>query len=213
MKKLLLILFFIILCNKVFASTPDLTVSSITTSPGSSISIPVTVDLSNPIISNQFNIQYDPSLLTPSSITLGSGTIGWNIFSNSNISGTWTIGMFNTSAISGNNIQIAILNFNVKSGTPSSLISNIVPSKVIFDSSSISNVFDGVVTLALPGDVNSDGTVSILDAQLVAQYSIGLSILTPSQLSQADVSGDGTVTIYDAALIAQYASGVITKFK
>jgi len=62
------------------------------------------------------------------------------------------------------------------------------------------------------GDVSNDDEVSVYDAALVAQASVGIITLTAEQTTKADVSGEGEVSAYDAALIAQYAVGLITRF-
>jgi hypothetical protein len=56
---------------------------------------------------------------------------------------------------------------------------------------------------ALCGDVNSDGTVDILDALKIAQHYVGLA---PSGFDPgvADVNGDGVIDILDALQTAQY---------
>lgn len=59
------------------------------------------------------------------------------------------------------------------------------------------------------GDVNSSGTVDIIDALMIAQYYVGLN---PSgfTVSVADANASGTVDIIDALVIAQYYVGLIT---
>lgn len=61
------------------------------------------------------------------------------------------------------------------------------------------------------GDVNSDGTITIVDALMLAQYVVGLN---PSGFDQsrADVNCDGTITIVDALMIAQRVVGLISAF-
>lgn len=208
---ILLLSLLICVSTSAFASSSDLTIGSVSASPGQTISVPIMVDLNTPIFSNQFTIQYDQTLLTPTTVVLGSGDNGWSIFFNANNPGTLIIGMFGVTSISGSQ-QIAVMNFTVKPGTPADLTSNITVSKVVFDTASITSLTNGVVTLSLPGDVNMDGQVTFADATLVAQDAIGLTNLTPADITLADVSGDGTVTMYDAALIAEYAAGVINKF-
>jgi len=66
-------------------------------------------------------------------------------------------------------------------------------------------------TVPALGDVNSDGMVNIVDALMVAQYSVGLQP-APFSISAADVNGDGLLTIVDALLIAQYSVGIIKQF-
>ena len=60
------------------------------------------------------------------------------------------------------------------------------------------------------GDVNSDGSIDIVDPLLIAQYFVGLD---PENFDQnaADVDADGSINIVDALLIAQYYVGLITE--
>ena len=62
------------------------------------------------------------------------------------------------------------------------------------------------------GDVDGDGFVTENDAELIAQYVVGLITLTPQQLLRADVTGDGQVTDADALAISQYIQGIIDTF-
>jgi len=63
----------------------------------------------------------------------------------------------------------------------------------------------------LYGDVNGDGNVTINDAELTAQYAIGLPVAN-FILTNAEVDGNKYVNIDDAFLIAEYAVGLISKF-
>ena len=59
------------------------------------------------------------------------------------------------------------------------------------------------------GDVNRDGTVTIVDALMTAQYYVGLN--PPGfYAGAADVNDDGVINIIDALMIAQYYVGLIT---
>ncbi|MGN1112300.1 MAG: dockerin type I domain-containing protein [Acutalibacteraceae bacterium] len=53
----------------------------------------------------------------------------------------------------------------------------------------------------IPGDVNGDGKVNVLDAIMAQKYSLSLLSLDDKALKAADVSGDGKVSIQDALLI------------
>ena len=61
------------------------------------------------------------------------------------------------------------------------------------------------------GDVNSSNGIDIIDALLVAQYSVGLD---PENfdLNAADVNADSNSDIIDALLIAQFYVGLISGF-
>lgn len=62
------------------------------------------------------------------------------------------------------------------------------------------------------GDVNMDGTVSILDATEVQKGLAGLVSLNEYQSKLADVNKDGSVSIIDATQIQKYIAGIIDKF-
>ncbi|MBN2534048.1 MAG: M6 family metalloprotease domain-containing protein [Spirochaetales bacterium] len=63
----------------------------------------------------------------------------------------------------------------------------------------------------LPGDVNSDGLIDILDALVVAQFYVGFD---PPDFNPdaADVNCDDVIDILDALLIARYYVGLIEGF-
>ena len=60
------------------------------------------------------------------------------------------------------------------------------------------------------GDVNSSGSVDIVDALMIAQYTVGLN---PSNFSTvvANVNGDSAITIIDALMVAQYTVGLLSQ--
>lgn len=67
-----------------------------------------------------------------------------------------------------------------------------------------------IISIDIPGDVNGDGTVDIVDALLAAQYYVGLD--PPNfNADAADVNCDGTVDIVDALIIAQFYVGLISQ--
>jgi hypothetical protein len=59
------------------------------------------------------------------------------------------------------------------------------------------------------GDVNDNGSVNSVDAQLVLQFKAALIDSLPNPDS-ADVDGDGQITSVDAALILQLEAGLIS---
>ena len=66
--------------------------------------------------------------------------------------------------------------------------------------------------LAVPGDVNGDGEIDILDANLVVAWYNEIRDLTDKQLAAADVNGDGEVDIMDANMIVAYYNEIIDEF-
>lgn len=63
----------------------------------------------------------------------------------------------------------------------------------------------------IPGDVNGDSAVDIIDALLVARFYVGLEI-TYFNPEAADVNCDLSVNIVDALLISQFYVGLISEF-
>ncbi|MBN2536174.1 MAG: hypothetical protein JXB88_25055 [Spirochaetales bacterium] len=61
------------------------------------------------------------------------------------------------------------------------------------------------------GDVNTNGTIDIVDALLIAQFYVSLN---PGNFNQAaaDVNADYNIDIVDALLVAQYYVGLIDEF-
>ena len=64
----------------------------------------------------------------------------------------------------------------------------------------------------MPGDVNGDGTVNLLDAQMTLKAALKIIALTDDQKEAADVDGKGGVTLADAQLILKYALKIINTF-
>ena len=63
------------------------------------------------------------------------------------------------------------------------------------------------------GDVNGDGSISVLDAMLVAQRIVGDITDADLNAAAADVNGDEQISVLDAMLIAQFIVGDITEFE
>ena len=55
------------------------------------------------------------------------------------------------------------------------------------------------------GDVNGDGSITVVDALLCSNYILGLFELQPEEFLSADVDGNGTIDIFDVLLIADLA--------
>ena len=67
---------------------------------------------------------------------------------------------------------------------------------------------DGSITVTdrIPGDVNGDKKVNLVDAALISRYVVGGWSVTLNE-SNADVNADGKVNLVDAALISRYVVG------
>jgi hypothetical protein len=61
--------------------------------------------------------------------------------------------------------------------------------------------YDPVEVAPVPGDVDGDGSITILDAERVMESLAGLAELDEDALKRADLSGDGVIDILDALAI------------
>jgi hypothetical protein len=61
--------------------------------------------------------------------------------------------------------------------------------------------------VVIPGDIDGDGSVTMLDVLLAARAAVGMTTLTGSAFQAADVNHDGTITMLDVLLIARIAVG------
>lgn len=64
----------------------------------------------------------------------------------------------------------------------------------------------------LTGDINNDGTVSVIDAVLMQKHLSDILTLDENTLSCADVDGSGSLNFLDAILIQKYSLSLITEF-
>lgn len=64
----------------------------------------------------------------------------------------------------------------------------------------------------LLGDVNGDGSVNVIDANMVRRAAAKLILLSDTQKLAADVNHDGKINIVDANLIRRYAAKLIDTF-
>jgi len=60
------------------------------------------------------------------------------------------------------------------------------------------------------GDVNSSGGVDIVDALMIAQYTVGLNPVNFNS-AVANVNGDTSINVIDALMVAQYSVGSISQ--
>ncbi len=60
----------------------------------------------------------------------------------------------------------------------------------------------------IPGDIDGDGNVDVLDVTLAMQHVLNIVDLTGKQVEAADLNGDGIVDVRDVVLIMQQALGL-----
>jgi hypothetical protein len=62
----------------------------------------------------------------------------------------------------------------------------------------------------LKGDANGDGSVTIVDAMIIAQYAAGKNPVGFVS-ANADTNCDGNVNINDALQVARFVAGILTR--
>ena len=72
--------------------------------------------------------------------------------------------------------------------------------------------YNSLASAGKPGDADGDGEITVTDALLTLQGSVGKITLSPEAQGRADVDGDGKITVTDALLILQRAVKKIEKF-
>lgn len=75
-------------------------------------------------------------------------------------------------------------------------------------------IYNGSISIlnVLYGDVNNDGKINIIDANIVRRYSAKLLTLDYEQMASADVNGDNKVNVLDANYIRRYSAKLIDSF-
>ncbi|MBD1209841.1 MAG: hypothetical protein H9535_15515 [Ignavibacteria bacterium] len=191
----------------------ELRIPSVSVVPGT-IAIPVTVSglTGQNVLSCQMTVTFDTTRIRLTGVS-AAGTLADSstITVNTGTPGRLTFTLFRPRPFAGNGTLINLTGTTVASSGQTTININ----NALFNEGSPSvNIFGGVVTIGgfLCGDVSRNGTVTALDASLVAEHSVGTRRLTGDSLRAADVSGNRQVTGYDAALIAQYTAGLINSF-
>jgi uncharacterized repeat protein (TIGR02543 family) len=193
------------------AGAVTLALSPVTVNPGSTVTVPLTITITS---GNVGVIQLtvtssDPTHVALTNMTAGdlgglytlnpaTGVIGW--VSTTGVTGSHTIAnlTFSGTGAVGTTATISV-------GAASlDMIGDDVGTTVAYSPLTVS----ASVTATIPGDVNGDGSITMLDALLCARGAVGLTTLTDSQRLAADVNHDGFITMMDVLLIARIAVGL-----
>ena len=63
--------------------------------------------------------------------------------------------------------------------------------------------------MILPGDLNLDGVVTVVDFRLLLLVIVGKVQATAAMLSAGDLNGDGVVNVQDVLLLGALLVGVV----
>jgi len=178
----------------------------------STVTIPVSVANVTNISRISFDLLYNSSVLTVSSISANESFVGSSITPNiDNVNGTTSIVLTNSNLISAlTETPVIDIAFNVIGGSRSSTsldLQNVEFSDVNSNPYTPAVVVDGQITVGIKGDFNGNGRVDIGDVAKVAFMVAGK---VPEDLN-ADFNGNGRVDIGDAAKIAFYLAGKVSE--
>ncbi|OPX86437.1 MAG: Cohesin domain protein [Pelotomaculum sp. PtaB.Bin104] len=181
-------------------ATPELTVGNASGAPGAVLQVPVNLTSSGEVVAIQFDLGYDPALLTYQQTNAGSLTSTFTVYAN-DVPGNKIrviIMDFSNKPIASGSGTVAQLQFQV-AATPAGQTCMIELSGVTLSDTQgnliTTNVHNGQFTLLQPpGDMNGDYTVNFLDLLFMTQY-LG-EPLTGDSL-RADFNKDDVVNILD----------------
>ena len=185
-------------------------IRSATTPPNSTITIPVSLINVTNITGISFDLLYNSSVVTVSSVSASVNFTGSSITPNiDNANGNTKVVLTNSNLISASaETPVIDIAFNVIGGFGSftSLdLQNVEFSDNEFNPYTPVVVVDGVITVGIKGDFNGNGRVDIGDVAKVAFMVAGK---VPEDLN-ADFNENGRVDIGDAAKIAFYLAGKV----
>ena len=200
----------------------QVTLPTISASPGRILLIPVSVDVSVAAIvsSAQMRISYDSDVVRMlEAVILNTFTEDWTMEFDIRPGGDTprdTLCIAIATAIdslseSGTLILLrAIVSEHTTPGTTSPLVFE----QFRFNDGepSVETVDGTLNVISLLGDVSRNGDVGSYDASLVLRHVVGFSTLTGLDSTVADVSGNGTISAWDASLILRFVVGIISRF-
>lgn len=190
---------------------------SLTTYPGDTIKVPISVRNNPGISSIKLTVTYDPAVLGYKGCTFNealTSIAGSQTVVNDTQSGrvvlSWVVA---NAAYTDAKGDIAVLDFEVKSvaENTSSPVSISYEPESTFDNNLVDQKFlikNGTVQVNTirPGDINGDGTVDVNDALLLLNYVCDLR--KDEVKGNPDVNGDGAVNNKDVVILLRYIAEV-----
>lgn len=196
-----------------YETSPVIEVGSLTTYPGDTIKVPISVRNNPGISSIKLTVTYDPAVLGYKGCTFNealTSIAGSQTVVNDTQSGrvvlSWVVA---NAAYTDAKGDIAVLDFEVKSvaENTSSPVSISYEPESTFDNNLVDQKFlikNGTVQVNMirPGDINGDGTVNVNDALLLLNYVCDLR--KDEVKGNPDVNGDGAVNNKDVVILLRY---------
>ncbi|MBQ7874945.1 MAG: leucine-rich repeat protein, partial [Oscillospiraceae bacterium] len=200
----------------------DLGISSASLPLGGKATVSVNIEGESNAVAIQFAVKYDTDKLVLESCSAGKTMAELDPVLNLETDGIIIFTWDGLEAFTGEG-SILDITFSAKEGAePQDVEISIVTDENIYellladsDFNTIGvNVSNGIISIidVAYGDINSDGKVNVIDANIARRAAAKLITLDESQVKAADVSGDGKVNVLDANIIRRYAAKLITSF-
>jgi len=171
------------------------------------------------ITSMEFTLNFSNVFLVATDVTTQNSIVPWDnpFFHISN--GQVDVSMAGVNAIVDDG-DAGFVVCNVQNDAPLNRRTGLELSSVEFNEGTVTpRVFHGsfYTEECKIGDVNGDGNIDAMDANLILQYSVGILTIPNSNypcfvLEIADVSNDGTISAFDASYILAYSVELISDF-
>ncbi|MBR2042088.1 MAG: leucine-rich repeat protein [Oscillospiraceae bacterium] len=185
---------------------------------GSSKHIKVSITEGSDAALIQFAVRYDPTVLKVVSCNAGSAVSDATINT-----GEAGIIYFVWESLSGINMKETLLDIEFTTAENAQLQETSVEivtegEEFFFADSNLGRLrvdtANGTIKVidVIYGDVNGDGKVNVLDANLIRRYSAKLIGFDDGQFTAAEVSGDGKVNVLDANFVRRFSAKIIDKF-
>ncbi|HYV96445.1 MAG TPA: dockerin type I domain-containing protein, partial [Gemmatimonadaceae bacterium] len=189
-----------------------------TIAPGAKITVPIVIDLTSAgavnIAALQSSFTWNALRLTFDSVRVASG-LGWTFTPNTTNAASGSVS-FSASSASQFPSTGTLANLFFTAGTAGG--TRVIPAPSSAANAATQSILAAlrvrsldvcVADAVLYGDANNDATVNIIDAQQIARFTVSLSVLNQTALTdRGDVNADGTVNIIDAQQIARFSVGL-----
>jgi len=185
------------------SGSESILIGSATTPPNSIVTIQVSVVNVENVSGISFNLLYDPSIVTVSSVSASQNFTGSSITPNiDNVNGITSVLLTNSNLISASaGTPVIDIAFNIVGGSGSSTsldLQNVEFRDNEFNPYTPAVLVDGMITVGIKGDFNGNDRVDIGDVAKVA-------------FMVAGKVPEGRVDIGDAAKIAFYLAGKVSE--
>jgi hypothetical protein len=190
-------------------NSPQLQVTDGSGRPGGSVDVPINFFAAGtPVAAIQFEIDYDPALLTYTSARAGTQLVsaGKSLTVSPSPGKLLGIGAgFNQSLIVDG--QAAVVTFGLSSSFPVNGKTAVSCTNVKFVDAQGKNIgatggTGNITATTCDCDMNHDGVVNIVDVQMIVNQVLGISLAT------CDLNGDGKIDIVDVQIVVNASLGL-----